>query len=53
MLNNVLSTKSKEVAIILTVETVGFLAHMDYIEKHTFHGIGVSNKSLARLEVTH
>ena len=30
MLANILSTKSKEVAIILTVETVGFLAHTDY-----------------------
>ena len=30
MLIIVLSTKSKEVAIILTVEIVGFLAHMDY-----------------------
>ena len=30
MLINVLSTKSKEVAITLTVETVGFLAHMGY-----------------------
>ena len=30
MLVNILSTEIKERAIILTVETVGFLAHMGY-----------------------